>query len=172
MDMSQNPQAQQQDQQGGGVPNIGGLTDLFGGSLGGAAGAEGGKTSAVAGLGAKNVAGGAAGGGGFGSTVSAAGPWALLAAAILGQENYQQNIGNRDDEAFPYETAITGRALYKDAPGWGEKADDIIPGLGSPIRIAGLTSSPVDMFRGDTYKDLWKEAKGGGLLGGLFKGLF
>ena len=113
-----------------------------------------------------------AGGGGLGSSMAAAGPWAALAAAIALNENYQGNIGNREGEAFPLEYGLTGRAFYKDAPGWGDKADDIIPGLGSGVRIAGGMSSPVDLFRGDTYKDLFKELKSGGVIGGLLRGLF
>lgn len=157
------------------LPNLNLLENLssgggqgFGGGLGSTASSTlGGKGG---GLAAKNVAGSSSGG--LGSSLASAGPWAALAAAIALNENYQGNIGNRGGESFPLEYALTGRSLYKDAPGWGEKADDVVPGLGSGIRTAGLLSSPVDMFRGDTYSDLWDEVKSGGTLGGILKGIF
>ena len=104
--------------------------------------------------------------GGLGGLAGAGWP-ALLVAGIALNENYQNNIGNRDGESFPLEYALSGRALYKDAPGWADKADSAIPGLGDGIRVAGLTSSPIDLFRGETYSDLWDVAKGGGLIGSL-----
>lgn len=139
-----------------------GFGSLFG--EGGFGGLFGGGSSAAGGGGAA----GAGGGSSFGGAAASAGPWAALAAAIALNENYQGNIGNRDGESFPLEYGLTGRAFYKDAPGWGEKADDIIPGAGSGIRTAGLLSSPVDLFRGDTYKGLWDEAKSGFGLFDLF----
>lgn len=126
-----------------------------------------GATSAASGAGASG--GGLLGGssGGLGSSIMGAGPWAALAAGILLNENYQGNIGNREGESFPMEYGLTGRALYKDAPGWGEKADEIIPGWGDDIRLAGALSSPVDLFRGDTWSTVWDSLKSGGPLGGL-----
>jgi hypothetical protein len=144
----------------------GGFSSLFGGG----SSAAGGGGGAAAGAGGGAAGGGAAGAGGGSSAAGGlAAAWpAAIVAAIVGNELYQNNTGNRDGESFPLEYGLTGRAFYKDAPGWGEKADDIIPGLGSGIRTAGLLSSPVDLFRGDTYKGLWDEAKSGFGLFDLF----
>jgi hypothetical protein len=153
--------------------------DMFGG--GGAASGSGTGNAALnawtgVGPGASSAggaaSGGASGGSGMMSGLASAGPWAALAAAIALNENYQGNIGNREGESFPLEYGITGRAFYKDKDVWGDKADDIIPGLGSGVRIAGGMSSPVDMFRADTWKDVGKELASGGVLGGLIKKLF
>ena len=91
----------------------------------------------------------------MGSALGAAGPWAALAAAILLNENYQSNIGNREGESFPFEYALTGRAFYKDKDVWRDKANDIIPGAGEGINIAGSLSSPFDLFRGDTWSGIF-----------------
>lgn len=157
-----NAQKQQASNRSVGAPPLG-LVQQFSG------GGSGSGISGLFGGGGFGGATGAAGSGsGLGSAAASAGPWAALAAAIALNENYQGNIGNRDGESFPLEYALTGRSLYKDAPGWGEKADEILPGLGSRIRTLGLVSSPVDKFRGDTYKDLWDEAKSGFGLFDLF----
>lgn len=121
-------------------------------------------------LGSGSSAGGASSG--WMSGLGSAGPWAALAAAIIANENYQGNIGNRDDENFTGEYALTGRSAFMDKDVWGDKADDIIPGLGSGIRIAGGMSSPIDMLEGDTWSDIWDELKSGGMLGGMIKEWF
>jgi hypothetical protein len=99
-------------------------------------------------------------------------PFTWIAAAIAGNELYQNNTGNRKGESFPLEYAITGRSAFKDKDVWGKKADSVIPGLGSGLRIAGGMSSPYDMLKGDTWKDIGKELKSGGVLGGLLKKVF
>jgi hypothetical protein len=191
MQMAAMPQKQEQQQQSGMSMNPSTLMDMQGmfgnsapnaaldawtgiGPSGGLMGSGSGNAALNAWTGVGPGASGAssAGGSGFGSGMAAAGPWAALAAAIALNENYQGNIGNREGESFPLEYGLTGRAFYKDKEVWGDKADDIIPGLGSGVRIAGGMSSPVDLFRGDTYKDLFKELKSGGMLGGILKGLF
>lgn len=154
-----NEQKPQQQSQQGGLPPLGLINQFSGGN------------SFFGGLGGQ-AGGGSAAGGGTSSALASAGPWAALAAAIALNENYQGNIGNRDDESFTGETALTGRALYKDAPGWGEKADDILPGLGSGIRSAGALSSPYDLVAGDGLSDFWDEAKRGGTIGSIFRELF
>jgi len=178
----------------GGDSSSGGLGGLFGGSMtptasaqasgtvgahaapyagggGSAAGGGGGWFSGLFG-GAGSSGGGAAAGGASGySSLLSFWPAAVVAAAVA-NENYQGNIGNRDGEGFTGEYGLTGRAFYKDAPGWGEKADEVLPGLGSGVRIAGNLSSPVDLFRGETYKNLWDDLKNGGTVGSIFKELF
>lgn len=157
---------------GGGAPAGGGMPGFS------AAGAEG--ASSAGGLPAWNAAGfeglggsagGSSGGGGMMSGLLA-NPYTWIAAAIAGNELYQNNTGNREGESFPLEYAITGRAAYKDKDVWGDKADSIIPGLGSGIRIAGGMSSPADLLRGDTWSDIGDELKSGGVLGNFLKGIF
>jgi hypothetical protein len=115
--------------------------------------------------------GGSSAGGGAGYSLASFWPAAVV-AAIVGNEKYQENTGNRKGEMFPGEQALEGRAFFKDAPVWGDKADSVIPGLGSDIRIAGDLGSPFDLLHGSTYSDLWNNLKSGGILGGLFKSIF
>ena len=149
-------QERQQQSQQDGLPPLGLINQFAGnnGFLGGLGGQAGGGSS------------------GAGSTLASAGPWAALAAAIALNENYQGNIGNRDGESFPLEYALRGDAFAKDAPGWAEKANDILPGSGGGIETAGLLSKPWAVADGDTYKGVWDHVKGGGTLGGILKGLF
>lgn len=191
-------QQRQQQQQSGRMPQINPMQFINQGGQGGglfgggaamtptataqASGTVGAHAAPYAGAGS-SAAGGYGGGffsGMFGGGASGAGgasslmsfwPAAVVAAAIA-NENYQGNIGNRDNEAFTGEYALTGRAFNKDAKGWGDKADGVLPGLGSGVRIAGNLSSPVDLFRGDTYRDLWKDLKNGGTVGSVLKELF
>lgn len=163
-----NPMSMMQGQSGGGN----GIGGLFGGGMTPTASAQ---ASGTVGAHAAPYAGsGASGAGGGGSMMGglAANPYAWIAAAVLANEKYQNNTNNRKSEAFPLEWGLEGRAFYKDAPKWGAKADKVIPGMGSDIGIAGDLSSPADMFRGSTYSDLWKNAKKGGILGGLVRKIF
>jgi len=168
--INQQPAQSQSPFGGGGSPPIGLIQQFAGGEGGGIGGLFGGGGSSATGAAGAEGAGAAAGGGE--GALAAAGPWAALAAIIALNENYQGNIGNRDDEKFPLEYGLTGRGAYKDAPGWAEKADEQVEGLGSGIRIAGNLSSPVDLFRGETYSNLWDDLKRGGTVGSVLKGLF
>ena len=77
---------------------------------------------------AGGAAGGAGGGAsGMGSAMAAAGPWAALAAAIIGNETYQNKSGNRPNDAKSYAGELaTGKVLERDAERylgkWGGKA--------------------------------------------------
>lgn len=100
----------------------GGTSFGLGGSLVGGSGAVGGSTFA-AGSGA-GAAGGAAGGASAGGGIAAAGPWAALAAAILGNESYQKKKGNRSEGSKYWTDLITGNKIVeRDADTLGEKID-------------------------------------------------
>lgn len=116
--------------------------------------------------------GGAAGGGGATGGLAAAGPWAALAAAVIGHNEWADRKGLRDGESFKGEFGLTGRALYKDKDYYAERADKIIPGLGDSVNIGGSLSSPADMFRGETWKGAAKSALKGGVVGGLLRKIF
>jgi hypothetical protein len=68
----------------------------------GGGGASTGATTAGAGGAAATSGGGAAasGGGGMGSAVAAAGPWAALAAVIIGNETWASKTGHRRGKTF------------------------------------------------------------------------
>lgn len=151
------------------MPASSGASAAGAGSAGGtASGATAGGTAGG------SAAGGAAGsaGGGLSSGLAAAGPWAALAAAIVGHNEWAERKGLRDGENFKFEYGLTGRALYKDKDWYAERADKVVPGLGDDINIAGSMSSPVDLFRGDTWKGIGKSLAKGGVVGGLVKKLF
>lgn len=104
--------------------------------------------------------------------LAAAGPWAALAAAVVGHNEWADRKGLRDGESFKGEYGLTGRALYKDKDWYAERADKIVPGLGSDINVGASFSSPADLFRGDTWKGAAKSALKGGIVGGLLKKIF
>lgn len=59
---------------------------------------------------------GGAGGSGASSALAAAGPWAALAALIIGNETYQKEHGNRPDDTKDYIGELAnGRVLERDA---------------------------------------------------------
>lgn len=104
---TEQPEQQQQQQQG--MP-LGGLTNLMGGA-GGASSAAGFEAAGAgiqgiggigAGGGSAAAAGGAGGGsaGGFGSAAAAGGPWAALAAIVIGNELMASKKGHRRGKAF------------------------------------------------------------------------
>lgn len=107
--------------------------------------------------GAASGAGTAAGGGavGGGSALAAAGPWAALAAAIIGNEVYQKEHGNRSDGWGAYLGELaSGEAIERDARKylgkWGGKA------------AGALTPHGQYNMMEDAVKKI------GGFLGGLF----
>ncbi|MNL10838.1 hypothetical protein D3C87_1316520 [compost metagenome] len=162
---------------GSGITASSGFTQ--GGTLVGEGAVQGmsGTWGSVAGGGAASSGGAAAGGAAGGSSgamsgLAAAGPWAALAAAVIGHNEWADRKGLRDGESFKGEYGLTGRALYKDKDYYAERADKIIPGLGDSVNIGGSLSSPADMFRGETWKGIGKSALKGGVVGGLLKKIF
>lgn len=132
-----------------------------------------GATSGAGGIFGGGVAGGAAaGGGGFGGAAAAGGPWAALAAAIVGHNQWAKGQGLRDNESFPLETGLEGRALFKDSKRYQEWGNRAVDGLGDEWRLAGLGSSPADLFNKNTWGEAAKIAASGGILGKMLKKLF
>jgi hypothetical protein len=122
--------------------------------------------------GASSAGGSAASGGSSAFSAIVSNPYAWIAAAIAGNELYQNNTGNRDDEKFPLQHAITGRSFYKDKDVWGDKADSVVPGLGEGIRLAGASSSPYDLIAEDGLSEMWDSLKKGGTIGSVFREIF
>lgn len=171
-------QPKQQQQQSGGpmggmnpmsmMGGQGGMGSMFGG---GSAGAASGGGSAA---GAAGASGGSAGGSAAASGASSLmsfWPAAVVAAAV-GNELNAKHEGRRDSDAFTGESALTGRAMYKDADHLTEQGNKIFDGLGDGWGLAANMSSPLDLFRGDTWSDAWDHAKRGGVLGGLVRKIF
>lgn len=117
-------QPTQQQPMGGGMGGIGGLSSLWSG--GGAAGAGEGAGAAAGGGAAAGAGGGASAGGGAaagsgsaagsgGSAMASAGPWALLAAVIIGNEYNARKQGARAENPW-HQTrdAVTGRVVEQD----------------------------------------------------------
>ncbi len=102
----------------------------------------------------------------------ASNPYAWLVAAAVGNELNANHEGRRDSDAFKGESAMTGRALYKDSEHLTEQGNKIFDGLGDGIGIGSKISSPLDMLRGDTWSGVWDNAKRGGVLGGLLRKVF
>lgn len=148
------------------------LPGIFGGSSvgsGATAGASGVFGGGVAG---GSAGGGAAAGGGAYGGIAAAGPWAALAAAIVGHNQWAKGQGLRDNEKFPLQTGLEGRALYKDSKRYQEWGERILPGLGDGARMAGIMSSPTEMVKGKNIAEFAKLAAKGGVLVQSIKKLF
>lgn len=158
---------QQQGSQGGGI-NPMQFMDKFGGASSGG----GGNAALDAWTGMGPSGGASSGGASSGSSLASFGPWAALAAAIVGNEANATHEGRRQNDSFFMEEALKGRALYEDKDHLREQGNKIIPGLGEDINIAGNLSSPLDMFDGDTWQSAWDSAKKGGMLGGIFRSIF
>lgn len=138
------PPQQQQQQQG--MDPLQGLNmyQQFSGAGGAAAGAEGlgGGMAQIGGEGALfSDMGGAAGGG---EGMAAAGPWALLAAAILANESEAKKGGRRsEDESTHYKDMLTGEVLNQDAEYYGDKVGGI---GGKMIKWGAKLGSPLSWF--------------------------
>lgn len=140
-----------------------------GAGAGAGAGAAGGaEAGAGAGAGAAGGAGGAgaAGGAGGGSFMAGGGPF-VIAAAVAAHHMWAKNKGMHDDK-----DGIMGRALYKDADWYQPRANSKVDGMGDEIKLASLGSSPVDLFRKDTWTEAANLAAKGGILGKALKKLF
>lgn len=138
-------QPQQQPQQGGGgMPGMPGMASQF----------MGGGTAGGAGTGAAT---GAAGGGGSGaassggSMLGSAGPWAALAAVIVGNELYARNQGRRDENPWTQvQDGLTGKVLEQDMDYYGGK----VGGLGGEVlKTAGRLGNPEGTW--EWLKDLF-----------------
>lgn len=130
----------------------------FGGAGGGAGVATGsqaaGNVAAAQGIGSAGTiggggwgaAGGASGAGGMGSAMSAAGPWAALAAIIYANESYAQERGYRPESKTEYAKSLASADVFAEdlenrwLPKLGidedSKANKILTGLGSFGTIA------------------------------------
>ncbi len=94
--------------------------------------------------------GGSSGGSGTGSALAAAGPWAALAAAIIANESYQRNTGNRpDDFGDQVVEGLTGESLERDLTrylgddGFGEVAGK----LAHPEGVLDLMKEPEKLLK-------------------------
>lgn len=115
---------QQQQAQGGGGPSPAMMQQFIPASS---------APSAPAG-GAAGGAGGGAGGGGASSGLAAAAPWAALAAAVIGNETYQNKSGNRPDDFKDHaKEMLTGEVLERDAERYLGKDAKKIAALGNPV---------------------------------------
>lgn len=148
----------QQSASPGGMPAMGGFQQMMGGGAG-AGGAAGG------GAGAGTSAG--AGGSSAGGAMAGAAPWVGLAAAIGSHHMWAKNKGMHDNQ-----DALLGRALYKDADWYQPRFNDKVDGWGDEVKLASLGSSPVDLFKANTWSDAAEQAAKGGILGAALKKLF
>lgn len=152
-------------QQGGGMSpgaGVGIAKSLMGGGGGASAGGAAGG-GAAGGAGA-----GASGGSSAAGAVSAAGPWALLAATIAVNEYNAKKGGFRAEDDKEYaRDLISGKVLSQDVNGrWAPKlfgSSDKF-GLGADMK-AGAELSSLDL--GSTIKNL-KQGTIGKLLGKIF----
>jgi len=119
-----------------GIP--GGLTSGGASATSGSFGATGGATASGA-------------GGGWGSALSSAGPWALLAAAIIGNEEEARKAGRRSDDKMTWgQDALTGKVLEQDMDYYGDK----IGGFGGKfVSKMGQLGHPEGVF--NFIKDLF-----------------
>ena len=107
--------------------------------------------------GAGSAGTGASGGG---SALASAGPWAALAAAIIGNESYAKDHGYRKDDKYLGQTALEGRALWEDvSQRWGPKLDKISPMFGDSARIGAFFGSPADMFKSASRAEVGEALK-------------
>lgn len=146
------------------------LSNLFGGGDAyGFGGADPFSTSSYAG-GEGAMAGGEAAGGGFGEMASSAGPWAALAAVIIGNEYNAQKGGYRSENTGDYaQDLIGGKVLEQDfSKRWlpsvfGEDLKNDQFGLGADTQ-AGADIMTLDF--GNAWDNL-KEGTAGKILGGI-----
>lgn len=111
LNFSKRPPTNQQS--GMGMPPIGALKGLLGGGSGGG----GGFLSGLSGGGGGGAAGGAGGGAGSGAggMIASAGPWAALAAVIIGNEMYAEKHGYRSEDPKEHlKDLLTGEVQHQD----------------------------------------------------------
>ena len=146
----------------GGVAGQGTGTAAGGGAMGGGV-AGGGELGAMLGGSGGASGGGAMGGGtagGGGSSLSGAGPWAALAAVIIGNEYNAEKMGRRPDSESQWaRDALTGKVTTYDAPYLSQKVfgkDQF--GLGGDI-VGGAELSTGD------FSNAWDAFKNQGTIG-------
>lgn len=158
---------QQQQQQQQSSPAMGGINpmSMMSSSSAGGGSAAGGS---VAGGGAAGggAAGGASGGSAASSGIASFWPAAVFVAAAA-QHNWARKKGIHDNK-----DALTGKALQKDTAYYQPRLNEKLDGLGDEVRLAGLGSSPADLFKADTWKEAAKLAARGGILGKALKKIF
>jgi hypothetical protein len=153
------PQQQSQKQGGGGgMGGLGGMAQMFGGE-GSAAG--GGAAATTGGGGAA----GAGAGSGGGSMMASAGPWAALAAVIIGNESEAKRGGYRSEDDKEYaKDIVTGEVLQQDVEErwlpkiFGEDLENDKTGMG------GDTLAATQFATGD-FGEAWNTMKDSGVLG-------
>ncbi len=144
-----------------------------GGTGGGASGLEGlispMAPSSANPAGGMSAAGGG-GGGGFGQAMASAGPWAALAAAIIGNEKYAKDRGYRstDDKTYAKDL-LTGGVLGQDVEKrFNPFMDKHSNGLWSKSGLGGDTQFGADLL-GFNFKDAKKGFKNTSLVKALRK---
>lgn len=156
-----NPSAIQKMMGGGGGDAYGfGGSDPF--STASYAGGEG----AVAGGAGESAAAG--GGSSWGSMASSAGPWAALAAVIIGNEHEARNGGFRSEDDGDYaQDVLGGKVLEQDLnqrwlpKAFGENMEHDVTGLGGELKAAGELGSldfgnALKSLKGGTLGKLWE----------------
>lgn len=113
-------QQPQQQQQASIDPST--LMGAYGQFSGQGAGMFGGGGGAAAGGSTTGAASGASGGSSAGSALSTAGPWAALAAVIIGNEYNAQGQGRRSEDSSEYaKDLVTGKVISQDMPYFSDK---------------------------------------------------
>lgn len=110
------------------------------------------------------------GGGGFGQAMASAGPWAALAAAIVGNEKYAKDRGYRstDDKTYAKDL-LTGGVLGQDVEKrFNPFMDKHSNGLWSKSGLGGDTQFGADLL-GFNFKDAKKGFKNTSLIKALRK---
>lgn len=126
-----------------------------------AAGAGAAGTGAGAGAGAATAGGGAGAGG-----LAAAGPWAALAALVIGNESAQKKTGNRREGTQYLKDLFGGKVVEQDMNKYADKWDkDGDKGIGSDMKTFGNLAT-------FDFKNAFKEAKKGGAPMALIKKIF
>lgn len=137
-------QAGQAQQVGLGGVNPGMVQSFIGGGGGGAL--AGGATSGGAAAGSGGAAGGAASGGAAGgsSALGSAGPWGLLAAAIIANELQANKAGRRPESKSEWaRDLITGKVVEHDMDYYGDK----VGGFGGEVlKGVGQLGNPEGVF--------------------------
>lgn len=133
-----------------------------------AAGGIGGTAGTAGTAGSAGAAGGSAGGGASAASSGIASFWpAAVFVAAAAQHNWARKKGIHDNK-----DALTGKALQKDTAYYQPRLNEKLDGMGDEVRLAGLGSSPADLFRADTWKEAAKLAAQGGIVGKALKKLF
>lgn len=174
--LADNPYAMEQPQQQGGMPQMPfGLMNMFGGEGGGFGGMLGGgaaptgSVGGAAGGSAGASVGGSAGGGAGAGGMSAAGPWALLAAVIVANEYNAKKGGYRSTDDKQYaKDVLGGKVVSQDVDNrWAPKlfGNNDKYGFGADMKIWGDLST-LD------FGNAWDKFRKDGTAAKLFKKIF